>query len=452
MRLALAFTLLAAKSAVPSSSSHEEAADPLDLSSLSQNGNLPTRDLRDVLAASSMDGRDGGIRSMVEESVLPVGGIKRMENHPGFLASLLRERATRTLSVQTAIDEGDVQGCDPTGADVGILSCGEGRYCVESTGHGAPGGVCVGRKHGTGAAPASLVVRAGRRRHLAGRPSRRRHLQAGATTVLDSLGELCNLTAGVTCETCAVDVDAYTATVNCTYDESCYMLGGYCGSNETMEFCETAHVMATVTGPGAYNSTLSFDVSQPDDFTYRVTFNSTGEDETEDKPACEIEVDGVVCTSCTPLVDNSTGTFCPAFDCDNTVVDASTQDCGFSISDAWAGAWLYNQLPCEGGCNLCGDGGRMGNPMEYFTIPNVATVNCFDTQLSALEGEFNEQQCSELRDLATEPCGCDGSPPPTPVPTQAPSESGSRPAALVAAWTHAAALVAAGAGWLLASV
>mmetsp|Transcript_6980 Transcript_6980/g.20235 ORF Transcript_6980/g.20235 Transcript_6980/m.20235 type:complete len:519 (-) Transcript_6980:141-1697(-) len=175
--------------------------------------------------------------------------------------------------------------------------------------------------------------------------------------------------------------------------------------------------------------------------------------------ACEMEVDGVVCSSCrldtVDVADTVTGAtrkdFCPIFDCGNTVLGYSGRFC--NIPRLVKGAmdyFVYRSLPCDQGCNLCGvydaaitEGypttvatGSTMMMMEFresdfvvgidddseptgmsttttttattttATTTATSTRNCFEAQWKALVGPTEDSYCETVQAVVRESCGC----------------------------------------------
>ena len=95
----------------------------------------------------------------------------------------------------------------------------------------------------------------------------------------------------------------------------------------------------------------------------------------------------------------------------------------YNIIDNTVSYFIYQSLPCSGGCDLCGvDGTKtnfMTNPDGKFSsefLKNGEEQRCFDAQLGALTGGngVSQEQCAAIRESAREPCGCKN-PNPNPV-------------------------------------
>eukprot|EP00536_Pseudo-nitzschia_multiseries_P019472 jgi/Psemu1/60862/gm1.60862_g len=176
---------------------------------------------------------------------------------------------------------------------------------------------------------------------------------------------------------------------------------------------------------------------------------------------CELEVDGVVCSSCRletvdRMLDTTTKDFCGIFDCGNTVLGYSGRFCNLpnTLAKGAVDYFVYRSLPCDGGCNLCGvynnanattstststtEGhasstvDTKGSTMmmmkfresnfvvvdddersESISIAKetaaetaTATRSCFDTQWKALIGPTDDLYCEKAQSAVQKSCGC----------------------------------------------
>ena len=150
---------------------------------------------------------------------------------------------------------------------------------------------------------------------------------------------------------------------------------------------------------------------------------------------CEMEVDGTVCSSCSLETvnfspENSTGPadqeFCVNFDCENTFLGYSGRFCDSAgLAARSLDYFVYRSLPCDGGCNLCGEAEDPAQMMmmsfreAFFEPPDLAnltqfrylnsiglseTLNCFESQWDALT--TNHLVCADLQLSVESPCGC----------------------------------------------
>ncbi|KAG7362241.1 hypothetical protein IV203_025907 [Nitzschia inconspicua] len=313
-------------------------------------------------------------------------------------------------------------------ADIGILSCPTGQYCIESS-QSSLGGYCHSRVH---VVEEAIMEEQVIRNPPFGRRQRTRELYNDyeddtQTPFLDLAQDLCsmatpaaaasnsttehamhNLDKSFQCDTCTIRHTDYMAEFDCSYGSECYSLGSLCNSTQ-VEFCQSHSLEGTLLGQHDFQFKACYTITKPQDFSYCITYNYYPE--TDQDTSCEIEIDGVICNSCTLIFqDPITGDWCREFDCDNTPLGKSASICDYSILEAFTTGYLYNQLPCDNGCNLCGDGKRMvdASATQQFTGSRVvASTFCFQRQLQALTGSYNPQQCLELEDLLDGSCHCE---------------------------------------------
>lgn len=234
-------------------------------------------------------------------------------------------------------------------------------------------------------------------------------------SVIEELLNLCNTRdekTGFSCSCSNIDVDAYTANVFCTYDQNCLPPSeNACGGSATFCFVETYEL--EVLAPGTGSSKVCYEVNSPTTFTYCYGLNYNGVQASPS--ACYLEVDGTQCSSCdfyyeSPARESS----CFAFDCNNvddvigvgsvcgneTVVSAKIED-----------YLIYGPLPCEGGCNICPQGGEMQNLDNNVTLITGEQYQCFQLNLAALFGYLQDvpgDLCNTLPAIVNQPCECPG--------------------------------------------
>jgi len=238
--------------------------------------------------------------------------------------------------------------------------------------------------------------------------------------VIEELVALCsaeNPIPGITCDCTNVDVDAYTANVFCTYDETCLdPTSNSC--NETLTFCFVETYELEVFAPGSGTSSICYDVNSPITFSYCYGLSYSGE---EGSPSgCFLEVDGNQCNSCEFTVESDDlDVTCNAFDCTN-VDDAigSGIACGEDtiVSKKIEDFLIYAPLPCEGYCNICPFGGEMTNLDNTVTMELTGQAYyCYELNLAGLMGYLQNipgDLCNTLPAMVSEPCGCPGTSPP----------------------------------------
>jgi hypothetical protein len=143
------------------------------------------------------------------------------------------DRPFRLQNDKSNTNKRDVE-CDPylseEHADVGILSCGAGKYCMEST-DSSMGGLCVDNV----ATDRTLQV-------------------VGNKTVFELAYDLCYTTklSHYSCE-CNMDLDAKSGMLSCVGSERCAELYSGCYSAEKFQYCLTGTVEAVINGPSTYS-------------------------------------------------------------------------------------------------------------------------------------------------------------------------------------------------------
>lgn len=188
------------------------------------------------------------------------------------------------------------------------------------------------------------------------------------------------------------------------------------------------------------------------DFSYCLRYNITSDPSLMDDGngnslednispnTCEMEVDGITCTSCQlqtvetmdPSSDNGTRAtkFCASFDCANTLLGYSGHFCNAAnLASSSIDYFVYRSLPCDDGCNLCGDRTEDDpsammmmkfrdssfstsvdiNKNELLTGSSsmaAASKNCFEAQWEALLGPTDQSSCEALRPAVEKSCGC----------------------------------------------
>jgi len=326
-----------------------------------------------------------GIKGILS-SFSKVEGFKKIDQKNERIKSFLGKKCIKEAAASKSlknVHENEVKvECDPksNSVDVGILSCGANRYCVESD-DSALGGIC------------SSVDIGGD--HL------QRKLQENET-IIDVISELCAGSENFTCDACAIDAAAYTATSKCTYTSYCYPIPGLCDDGKTYDFCGTDVLEIQVTGQDIYNYRTCLSLTKPLSFNYCDTFIRNGEDFT-----CDLEINGVACTSCELYYNPVTGDACQVFDCTNTDLGTSGSTCSISFLQAIAVGYLYSTLPCPSGCSLCGEGRYMATAGNNFTLNDGYSLSCFATQSAALQGYFSGYDfCESLKPNVEVDCGC----------------------------------------------
>jgi hypothetical protein len=239
-------------------------------------------------------------------------------------------------------------------------------------------------------------------------------LQANGTTIVEDMYDLCyaNITdPNVSCDCQGVDVELYTGSLSCQYEQICGNLTNVCGANVT--FCYEISYTLSVTAPYTGGFQSQYDFTSPTVFQYQYGVQYTGSPEPD---SCTIAFDGTQCTSCQftqqTVEGSDTPTDCVQFDCGNTELGLTTTVCDYTIVEMIVADYLlYESLPCPNGCNLCGDGGYMTNLENNVTLPNGQIYNCQLVGTAALAGYFANIEpdlCTALPPVVAEPCSCTG--------------------------------------------
>jgi hypothetical protein len=251
-----------------------------------------------------------------------------------------------------------------------------------------------------------------------------RHLQSNITepeeglSIMEQILMVCADDSDPTfdCVCSNVDIDLYTASVSCTYIESCLdPTPNACG--DTVTFCYEKIYNLEVSGAGIGSSETCYNVNSPETFQYCFGSQYTIPDSTF-PTGCSLQLDGEQC-SCA-IYRNENNVTCSNFDCSNIddVVGAGTI-CGdetvvqLKIEDYL----IYAPLPCDNGCKICPGNGDMNELYNEVTLISGDAFACWELNLAAQSGYFAGlpgDLCSALPELVAEPCEC------TPVPTEAP--------------------------------
>jgi hypothetical protein len=162
-------------------------------------------------------------------------------------------------------------------ADVGVLSCGLGQYCVESS-DSSTGGYCV-----------SQTTRL---------PGRRRQQVVGRLSIIELADLFCNRPeeTGLTVDcNCTVDFGEFSGEFTCNFGPDCADIDTGC-TDETFPICSAEELTANLVGPDNYSYTSCYTQTLPlsnERFYYCTDFGYTA----ADGPTCDIQVEGVTCNS-----------------------------------------------------------------------------------------------------------------------------------------------------------
>jgi len=196
----------------------------------------------------------------------------------GSLQSLEGGRLKKMLvNRDTAVE------CSPhsgsTSVDTGILSCGDGQYCMESA-ESSLGGFCA--DIGTTKLP-----------------GRRRQQVVGRLNIFELADLFCNRpeeSGGLTvsCE-CDIDFAAYTGSFSCYFGPDCTDFKSGCGE-ETFPLCSTENLDGVMFSRTNYTYTSCYTQTMP--LTgYRLNYCTEFGYTSNTGPTCAIDVEGQSCNS-----------------------------------------------------------------------------------------------------------------------------------------------------------
>jgi hypothetical protein len=181
------------------------------------------------------------------------------------------------------------QECDPSSSspDLGILSCGYSRYCVESR-RSALGGVCVSQDQAVDTRILqSATTSLGQNEPLSNTIQRRR----GDNYLFESLSQACIDTNY--CDCSEFDFEQFHGIVECTRVEGyCSRSENYCG--EEVELCYTSDIILEANGHDDYSYTTCMTYTAP--YPQRVCVSYS----TADSDSCAVEFNNNMCQACTP--------------------------------------------------------------------------------------------------------------------------------------------------------
>jgi hypothetical protein len=337
---------------------------------------------------------------------------------PSFraLAEAGREAALRNL---VASGGDSLQECDPqeeqdwgagAGADVGVLSCGPGRYCLEThLAATALGGICV---------PDSISSSSSSSRQLQPGDGTLPNMTAPPsvpTNVLERVYDACygsmnftQLYPEFTCECSGVDLELYTGYLQCNTN-------GFCIDEQTF--------LCNVTETFGDDTTFTYEITAPRTFTYARCVNYTEpivvsacsvNTYTGDPylSSCSMQINGTTCSACGLADCDYTGggnvTTCIAFDCTNTDYPIEGYFFPYSSLGFFIKLSLLanDTLPCEGGCNLCGDNGVYMTNQGNVTIDGYGDIPCYYIEYLAWIGQVPPDRCGPLGEAVFSECAC----------------------------------------------
>ncbi|KAL3908144.1 MAG: hypothetical protein SGILL_008596, partial [Bacillariaceae sp.] len=306
----------------------------------------------------------------------------------------------KNLQQLQEIVECDTQDASRLNMDVvGILSCGPGRYCKESS-DSPMGGVCAWSHQGGADDSAS-----------------HRMLQEDESSIIDDLQYACDYAylIGYDCS-CDLDSEQYSGTASCSSPPVCSTYPSACNVNSTD--CRSDSYAVNILSAGTWETELCVEFTKP--YEQKTCYSTTMMDFGKDvQPECYINFQGEVCSSCAayPLQEASgnetmLSEICYTFDCSNTAAGSIGNTCDFPVSSMSVYLDTYGCPPC----NVCGDNGTMMSPETAVRILNN-TYECGYIQDVSMMGFFTEASCQYFSSVVEGPCECHGGG----AETQAPS-------------------------------
>lgn len=414
MRLALATAFLA-QSLPAASSVEKDTASNSDTAILERHH---VADLRRALLGRGESTSSNNSRDKVNSD--------NASTKERFITSL-KERLQLKVLKNTVIE--GLEECDPESTekepDTGVLSCGAGKYCVESS-FSSKGGACVSSPDDLDAGLQMAAVR---------------NLQSGDDFWNNVNTLFCDPASEVApnCECSNADADADLLEVSCTEPEDCSIYTNTCDANITN--CVIYSFTLNLTGPGTYDYLRCFEDTEP--YIQKTCYaGSAAEDDILDE--CMISVDDTTCNMCVPTQDeveicdflntncyNVTQT-CFEFDCTNTLSRKAGNTCDDGV---YIPPILYylQTYGCEDlyVCPICGGETFVStNPGGIIDLGQGATT-CAAVAQVALLGGFNETFCQDVVIPGVkDDCGCTELTPTAPpaTPTSSPGTPTETPA------------------------
>jgi hypothetical protein len=222
--------------------------------------------------------------------------------------------------------------------------------------------------------------------------------------------------------TCTCDIDDVnkTATFDCSFGQECKDVYSFCP--DPLSFCEDNTIAGTYTDYDNYVYKSCYTSSiEPYQFQYCIEYEMSAE-----QKKCTMTVDGITCNSCKVTVPGEDDTeFYAEYNCLNTVLGRQGKLRDINLIEEMENYFVYQSLPCPGGCNLCGADAIMMKGDASFTHDDTVKI-CFQTQLDALIGPRDSDYCKDMVSVVSVECGCQDPPtlPPTPPPAEPAPTSG----------------------------
>jgi hypothetical protein len=220
---------------------------------------------------------------------------------------------------------------------------------------------------------------------------------------------ICSGGSPYSCSACDLDPLSRSGTFECIVPKACRDVGSFCESPMNFCFYDTLTGEVSEDNSYSYKFCSSIESENNDTFTYCVDISVLPENMYE----CTFEVDGIQCNSCV-----ASGRYTHEYDCKNTVLGRNGT---FPRADErnlileTEEYFVYTNLPCPEGCNLCGGNAMMTQPETTFDTGDGTASICFQSQFEALVGPTMDSACQELQSSVREPCGCQERS--TPAPT-----------------------------------
>lgn len=295
-----------------------------------------------------------------------------------------RKQFSRRLKNKIASNTDTMKECDPVGpsveaADIGILACGEGQYCMESE-NSTIGGICT----------------------------------MNTATAVHSTSR--NLQAQQQCTFSQVGPDGFATVANCIIPEQCFQP---CNTTCFAGTYDYALNEAANGGPQydiryCYYFTLPYEQSICIDVA-----------ESAASAECDAFFNGQPCSSCDiGIYSAGTTDTCIAVNCTNVPGGIAAGSCAgegealaIPISYTYplaplAPIYETKYKPCFDPCDPC-SGGEMTNPDSFVDFLNIS---CSGLAYYGPAGFFPEFYCPFVKIFSREPCGCIGGDPPFSCP------------------------------------
>ncbi len=231
------------------------------------------------------------------------------------------------------------------------------------------------------------------------------------TNIVEYMYEVCygNFSTdypGLACECSGVDVELYTGRVQCNTTSYCMEEQSF-PCNATKTFCGTASFSYDITAPytGSFAECMYYTQPAVLSSCYGYTLNGV-----PDQSSCTFQINGTACTACGfadyDYLQDGNITTCTVYDCNNTILPGSGYFCYIDLpSRVFAYRFASDPLPCEDGCNLCGEDGYVTN-YGNVTLPGYGDVPCFYISYLAEIGRVPPDQCGPLGEAIFSECGC----------------------------------------------